>query len=282
MFSKFFASATLVLALLSQVHAHAAPAPLLDVGNNPARSDVQRPSAGSPCGKGASVAASDLDSSVAVPAAADGSFNLNIVNFNAGADGARKVNAKVDPTGKGTNLVAMTVTKNGDAAPTDVGPQAITAQLPAGTKCTGGTKGNLCLVQFISTAGFGGCTVVSQGAGAATGAAASSNNTTTAAGTAASGATKGATKGAGGAVAAGAVAATANGATASNGTAATTASTNGGAAKTGKKHHHKGAKGAAAAQAGTRAARALRYELENREEELVALAKRAFGSWMRS
>ena len=36
-------------------------------------------------------------------------------------------------------------------------------QMPAGTKCTGGTSKNLCLASFVTTAGFGNCVAVSQG-----------------------------------------------------------------------------------------------------------------------
>ncbi len=50
--------------------------------------------------------------------------------------------------------------------PTNVGTQQLTVQLPPGTKCAGGAKQNLCLASFTTTAGFGNCAVVSQGAGA--------------------------------------------------------------------------------------------------------------------
>jgi len=308
MFSKFLASTTLVLALLSQVNAHAAIAPQLGVGASPKRSDVKRPSTANPCGAGATVAASALDSSTAVAAGADGSVKATVTNFNAGKDGSRQVTAKVDPTGAGKNFVAMTVTTNGNGNPTNVGSEPIVAQLPAGTKCTGGTSGNLCLVQFTTTAGFGDCVVVSQGAASA-GAASTAG---AAAGGAAAGAVVGgvaasAKKGSGAATA-GAVAAAAKGAnaagnnaatagtaaadTATAGTAAagsgtattaTSATADAGTTQAGKKHHHKGAKKASAtAQAGTRAARALRAEIEGREAEVVQLVKRAYASWARS
>ena len=35
-------------------------------------------------------------------------------------------------------------------------------KLPTDTKCSGGTKGNLCLVSLITDGGAGGCLVVSQ------------------------------------------------------------------------------------------------------------------------
>ncbi|KAJ7483521.1 hypothetical protein FB451DRAFT_1338199 [Mycena latifolia] len=160
MFSNVFTSAAIALALALQVHAHAMPSPALGVSGLPARSDVQRPSTNAPCG---SVnIASSIDKSTAVPAEADGSVMLNITNYNAGADGSRSVSVLVDPTGTGKKFVAASVTKNGDAAPKDTGTEQVKLTLPAGTKCTGGKAGNLCLLSVKSTAGFGGCTVVSQ------------------------------------------------------------------------------------------------------------------------
>ncbi len=53
-------------------------------------------------------------------------------------------------------------------APTDVATQQVTVQLPAGTACTGGTAGNLCLVSFKTAGGFGNCVVVQKAAAAAT------------------------------------------------------------------------------------------------------------------
>ncbi|KAJ7113945.1 hypothetical protein C8R44DRAFT_584819, partial [Mycena epipterygia] len=155
MFSSIFTSAALVLALALQANAHAMPSPALGVSGLPARSDVQRPSTSAPCG---SVnIASSIDKSTAVPAEADGTVMLNITNYNAGADGSRSVAVMVDPTGTGKKFVAAKVTTNGDAAPTGTGTQQIKLNLPAGTKCTGGKAGNLCLLSVKSTAGFGGC-----------------------------------------------------------------------------------------------------------------------------
>ncbi|KIM47124.1 hypothetical protein M413DRAFT_440651 [Hebeloma cylindrosporum] len=163
MFSKIWTSAALVLALALQVTAHAAISPALGVAGTPVRNNVKRPNAKSPCGAGVNIA-NTIDTSTAVAANAAGSFKATAINFNGGRDGSRKVTAKVDATGKGTTFVAMTVTTNGDAAPANTGSQPIVASLPAGTKCTGGKTGNKCLVQFVTTAGFGNCMVVSQGA----------------------------------------------------------------------------------------------------------------------
>ena len=44
-----------------------------------------------------------------------------------------------------------------------MGSQPLTVSLPAGTKCTGGNTGNLCLVSFTTAGRFGNCVVVQQG-----------------------------------------------------------------------------------------------------------------------
>ncbi|PPQ84906.1 hypothetical protein CVT25_004574 [Psilocybe cyanescens] len=171
MFSKVWTSAALVLALALQVSAHAAISPALGVKGTPVRNNVKRPNNANPCGSGVNIA-STLDSSTAVTANAAGTINAVAINFNGGADGSRKVTAKVDATGTGKNFVTMTVNTNGDAAPTNVGQQNIVATLPAGTKCTGGAAKNKCLVQFVTTAGFGNCVAVTQPANARANAAA--------------------------------------------------------------------------------------------------------------
>ena len=73
---------------------------------------------------------------------------------------------QVDASGTGKNLVAAKMVINGNANPTTVGTDQLTAQLPTSTKCTGGANKNLCLASFTTTAGFGNCVVVSQDAGA--------------------------------------------------------------------------------------------------------------------
>ncbi|KAH7869308.1 uncharacterized protein C8R40DRAFT_1131130 [Lentinula edodes] len=252
MFSKVFASLSVLLAISVQVNAHAAIAPALGVDGTPVRADVQRPSTASPCGT--VNVASTLDTSTPVQAAADGTFTATATDFNAGADGSRSVTAKVDPTAQGkTFSTAVTVSQNGDAAPTTVGSDQIVAALPAGTTCSGGTAGNLCLVQFTTTAGFGNCVVVAQGA--ATGAAAANTtaaatNGTTTAGTTATNGTTTATNG------------TTDATTAANGTTAATTTTT-------KHHHHK----AAAAQAKVN-------KIESRGEEALHVVKRGVLSWV--
>jgi len=107
--------------------------------------------------------ASLLDTSTAVAADAGGNVKVAAINFNPGADGSRKVTANVDPSGTGKNFLKMTVSVNGDPVPKNTGSQDVIAQLPTGTKCTGGSNKDKCLVQFVTTRGFGNCVVVSQG-----------------------------------------------------------------------------------------------------------------------
>ncbi|KAI0346415.1 hypothetical protein BDW22DRAFT_1388565 [Trametopsis cervina] len=166
MFSKLFFALSLVLGLTLQVSAHAAITPQLGVNGTPVRNDVQRPSTQSPCGN--VNIAQTINTSQAAQLQASGSFVATIHNFNAGVDGSREITkALVDPTGTGKNFVAATVTKNGIKAPTDVSSQQLTVQLPAGTKCTGGSGKNTCLVSLTTAGGFGNCVAVKSGAAAA-------------------------------------------------------------------------------------------------------------------
>ncbi|KAI0763468.1 Alpha/Beta hydrolase protein [Trametes elegans] len=176
MFSKsIIAAAAVFLGLSLQVHAHAGVTPALGVAGTFARSDVQRPSNAKPCGN--IDVASNLDSSTAITAAADGSFTAMVTNFNGGVDGSRQVTVKVDSTGTGESFVAATVSQNGDKSPKSTGSQKVTAQLPQGLTCKGGASGNKCLVSFTTAGGFGNCAVVQTGTGA-------SNNAAVAAGSA--------------------------------------------------------------------------------------------------
>jgi len=282
MFCKsLLSTAALVLALSSQAFAHMALSPELGVAGTPVRNDVQRPKTGAECGT-TNIAAT-IDTSTAVAAAADGSFTVTAINFNAGTDGSTQVTGSVDATGVGKTFTPITITTNGVLSPAAAGSTKIVAQLPAGTTCTGGKAGNLCLVSFVSAGNFGNCVLVSQGAAAAGGAAAAV--ATTAAATVATDTT----------------AATTAAAAAVTSAAATTGTT----AATGKKGGKKGAKGAkakgakaaaggaagaqvAAAKgakgahkaAGTRAARALLSELEARGEATVEFAKRSVFNWV--
>ncbi|KAJ2933063.1 hypothetical protein H1R20_g4040, partial [Candolleomyces eurysporus] len=165
MFANFFVLSAFVLALVSQAYGHAAVSPMVGVNGTPRRNDVKRPSNANPCGAGINVAQA-LNSATAVTAAADGSFTVTAIAFNGGVDGSRQMTAQVSANGRTNNFVAATVTRNGDRAPQGTGSQQITARLPANTRCTGGTAGNRCLVQFRSVAGFGNCVAVQQGAAA--------------------------------------------------------------------------------------------------------------------
>lgn len=224
----FFKTLTAVLLAVASVNAHSIVLPALGVTGTAARSDVQRASTASPCGK--VNIASTLATTTPIIANADGSFTTTVTDFNAGADGSRSIKtATVDTTAVGKTFTGKaTVTTNGNAAPTTVGSDQVTVQLPAGTTCTGGSTGNQCLVSMVTTAGFGNCVVVQQG-----GAAAATSGA--AAGTAAANGTAAAT---------GATAAT-------NGTTAATGAT----AATGKKAKGVGS-GAVKAAAAAKAAKA--------------------------
>jgi len=166
MFAKVFVVSSLILGLASEVLGHAVILPGLGIPNPPVRGDVKRPSAASPCGAGVDVA-SLLDQATPVTAADDGTFPATVQNFNAGKDGSTQVTAAFNAAGLTTPMTPLTVTKNGILAPTTVGNQPITAQLPPGTICTGGSSGKRCLAAFKTAGGFGNCVVVEQGQGTA-------------------------------------------------------------------------------------------------------------------
>jgi len=254
MFSKYLTVAVVFLAASIEVHAHAAVAPVLGVAGTPKRSDVKRPSTAAPCGAGVNIA-QELGTSQAVTANGD-SFTVQAINFNAGADGSREVSGSVDATGTGTNFVPITITKNGDGAPTSTGTDQIEASLPAGTKCTGGANKDTCLVSFVTTSKFGNCVAVKQGAG---GAAAAGN-------AAAAGAAAGAAGAAAGKGAAGAAA--------GNG-AAKGAAKAGGAKGKGKGKGKGGKKGGKRTLSGARLPRALLSS-----DESAQVAKRSALSWV--
>ncbi|THU91348.1 hypothetical protein K435DRAFT_674230, partial [Dendrothele bispora CBS 962.96] len=161
MHAKFISAGFVFLALTAQVHAGALFAPALGVNGDGAQTDVQTPG-DSGCGN--VDVAQTVGSSTPIQAAADGTFKVTVTNFDSGADGSREIQAaSLDPSCEGTAFSGqVTISQNGDAAPTATGSQQIEAKLPDGTQCTGGTAGNLCLVSFKTTAGFGNCVVVSQ------------------------------------------------------------------------------------------------------------------------
>jgi len=163
MFPKIWTSSVLVLALCLQVAAHAVVSPPLGVKGTPKRADAQQPSQGSPCGPDVKNITSAIDSSTTVLADATGSFQVNATSFNGGVDGSLMFTAQIDASGTGTKFVSMKITTNGNNSPPGAGSQMLVASLPAGTKCTGGATGTLCLAQFISGGKFGNCVAVSQG-----------------------------------------------------------------------------------------------------------------------
>ncbi|KAG6848408.1 hypothetical protein H0H93_000456, partial [Arthromyces matolae] len=180
-------TAVIALVFAVQAHAHAAVSPVLGVAGTPVRGDVKRPLTlgfiKKPCGLGVNIAA-NLDTSTPVVAQPDGTFNVTVTNFNLGIDGSRKMSLLVDPTGTGKNMVAGTISTNGDPAPGDLSSEVLAASLPAGMTCTGGASGNLCLASFKSTFGFGNCVVIQQSPSTASNStAATTAATTSAAGT---------------------------------------------------------------------------------------------------
>ncbi|KAJ3485595.1 hypothetical protein NLI96_g4853 [Meripilus lineatus] len=160
MFSKVLVAVAFVLGLTVQANAHAVIIPVLGVAGTAVRADVQRPTTAAPCGT--TNIAANLNNSTSVAVGASGVFSVTVQNFNGGQDGSRQVTANVDTTAVGKTFVAATVTQNGDLAPTNVGTQVVTVQLPSGIKCTGGTSKNLCLMSFKTAGNFGNCVVVKQ------------------------------------------------------------------------------------------------------------------------
>jgi len=236
MFSKTILFSAIVLGFANQAFGHAAIQPQLGIQGNSTRNDVQQPSTSSPCGN--TDIASNINNSTAVALDSTNSFSTSIVNFNGGQDGSTQVTAQVDPTGTGKSFTSATVTQNGQLAPPAAGSAQLSVSLPAGTKCTGGTAGNLCLVSFKTAGNFGNCIVVSQ-----------TNNAAVSGGSAAgaSGASSSVAV-ASSSVASSSVAAASSAAAASTGNSTTTT--------TGKKHkgHHKGGKKGAKGSAASGAA----------------------------
>lgn len=62
----------------------------------------------------------------------------------------------MDASGSGKDFVAAQL------APANDDTQQFTIQLPAGTRCTGGSNQNLCLASIITTSGLENCVIVSQ------------------------------------------------------------------------------------------------------------------------
>jgi len=79
LFKSLILSGAILAFSAVEVSAHAAINPALGVKATAARNDVQRPSTAKPCGNAALTA---IDTSTAVKASADGSFTVDIENFN--------------------------------------------------------------------------------------------------------------------------------------------------------------------------------------------------------
>ncbi|KDR73329.1 hypothetical protein GALMADRAFT_72568 [Galerina marginata CBS 339.88] len=163
MFSKILTTAVFLSTLSFQVYAHALVAPALGVLGVPVKDDVQRPNATAPCGA-VNVTLATVDSSKFAKAGPLGRFNATAIAFTNGTDGSTFFKARVNDDATGKGFVPMNITMNGDRAPATPGLQPIEAILPAGTKCTGGSSKDKCLVEFVSTAGFGNCVVVAKAA----------------------------------------------------------------------------------------------------------------------
>jgi len=158
---SFTALIVLLISTSSSTNAQAAPPnpPALDLQETPISGEAQRPSIADPCSN-VNIAQS-LDTSTSVTADETGAFLLSPVNLNPGADGSRSIETvQVDTSGTGKNFVAAQM------APANDDTQQFTIQLPAGTKCTGGTNQNLCLASITTTSGLENCVVVSQAANA--------------------------------------------------------------------------------------------------------------------
>lgn len=161
--SKPFTALIALLIITSSIDAQAAVTPpnppLIDLKETPINGEAQRPSITDPCSN--VNIAQNLDISTGVTADETGAFSLSPVNFNPGAGSLRSIEmVQVDASGTGKNFFAAQM------APVNNDMQQFTIQLPAGTKCTGGTNQNLCLASITTTSGLGNCVVVSQAADA--------------------------------------------------------------------------------------------------------------------
>ncbi|KAG9086379.1 hypothetical protein FRC06_003117 [Ceratobasidium sp. 370] len=86
-------------------------------------------------------------------------------------DGAGPYKCEVSADGSGSKFVGMKIITNvvgvnGISRATKMTDHPLVAQLPANIKCTGGPKGNACLVRCKNSAPngpFGGCTAVTAG-----------------------------------------------------------------------------------------------------------------------
>jgi len=130
-----------------------------------------------PCGRG--VAAGQINIAGEIEKAiksglptvgANGEVSMNWQQVNGGSDGGGPGNAVIDVTGTGKNFVPLQISKDfGDGGSNSRNP--MTVRLPAGTKCTGGSSKNACLIRVINGPGFGSCLAVESPSGGGGGAA---------------------------------------------------------------------------------------------------------------
>jgi len=210
--SKLFALAALASSLVMNVSGHFLIAATQADADSLARSDVTKGST--------TKCTSTLGGAATI---ANGVVSLVGKNFNGGGDGSTFITAGLSTTGATGKFSPVTVTTNGDKAPTAVGSVPLAVDL-GGADCSAGQ----CVLAMASTANFGNCVALAaSGSGAAAGTTTAAADTTT---TAAADTTAAATT------------------TAAAGTTTTAAAT--------KHHHHKVAGGAAGAGAAAKAAKA--------------------------
>ncbi|KAJ3124144.1 hypothetical protein HK098_001371 [Nowakowskiella sp. JEL0407] len=119
----------------------------------------------------------------------DANGQVQMVIHQINGDGGGPYACDVDPTGTGNSFQAMTVTqnvpgRNGNNRKTQLTDHPVTAQLPAGVKCSGGPNGNMCLVRCKNPAlagPFGSCMAFQQDGAAAGGGAVQTTTTDAAA-----------------------------------------------------------------------------------------------------
>jgi len=129
--------------------------------------DAIRVSTQDPCGPNVNLASLSADD--ATPLNSDGTLSMSVFQVN--GDGAGPFNVAIDTTGTGKSFdtpVDITTQVPGTNGVSGASEEAFPLDIKVSTNvaCTGGTTGNLCLVQVKNPSGFGGCGVIQQGAAA--------------------------------------------------------------------------------------------------------------------
>jgi Egh16-like virulence factor len=127
--------------------------------------DAIRVSTQDPCGPNVNLASLSADD--ATPLNSDGTLSMSVFQVN--GDGAGPFNVAIDTTGTGKSFdtpVDVTTQVPGTNGVSGASEEAFPLDVKVSTNvaCTGGTTGNLCLVQVKNPSGFGGCGVIQQGA----------------------------------------------------------------------------------------------------------------------